>query len=75
MVRLRLKLKLLPTRSAPRGRDRERSVGDLHAERWEEDSESDGGGYGHRVSGAGGEFSASVITLYRRVKRTIGYER
>lgn len=40
---------------------------DVHAERREEDSESEGRGYGNWLGGAGGEFSASVgLTKYAR---------
>ena len=45
------------------GGHHQRPSGDLHIERWQEDSESDRRGDRDRVGGAGGEFSASVINV------------
>ena len=52
--------------AARRRRVRQRRRGHPHAERWQEDSESDRRGDWHGVGGVGGEFSASVILAQYR---------
>ena len=55
-------------------RYRERQFGDLHAERWKDDTESDGCSDGDGVGGESGELSASVANLdgLRDISKTIG---